>query len=167
MAAVPRDGDTLSLVVVGSERAGASSRYPSTCLVPAILESGCRLGQRMSPRRRKPGAGPDPKCPTENHPRSLLFPMARSPLPLRQIFHYPWPVATPNPRGVTLFAGSTCRQGASDPMPSISTTSTRSALQIAVSPRIQFMLPSTPAVPLWVFNPSLLRPSEGGHWTLP
>lgn len=64
----PWDGDTLSLLVVGSERAGDSSGYPSRYLVPAILESDCRLGQRMSPRRRKPGAGPDPKCPTENHP---------------------------------------------------------------------------------------------------
>lgn len=60
---------------------GVSSRYLPAYLVPAILESDCRLGQRMLPRRRKPGAGPDPKCPTENHPRSLLFPIARSPSP--------------------------------------------------------------------------------------
>lgn len=72
-----------------------------------------------------------------------FVPESSLPLPLKQIFGYPWPVATPKSRGVTLFAGSICRQGASDAMPSISAASTHSALQVAVSPRIQFMLPPT------------------------
>lgn len=137
----PWDGDTLSLLVVGSERAGDSSRYPSRYLVPAILESDCRLGQRMSPRRRKPGAGPDPKCPTENHPstqapKEPFVPDSSLPPPPPPQTNIRLPLASRHPqsRGVTLFAGSICRQGASDAMPSISTTSTQCPADCSVVP---------------------------------
>lgn len=119
----------------------------------------------MLPRRRKPGAGPDPKCPTENHPRSLLFPIARSPPPPQTNIRLPLASRHPQSIGVTLFAGSTCRQGASDAMPSISTT--HSALQIAVSRQIQFMLPSTCSAALGLQSSTLETDClECGHRTL-
>lgn len=89
----PWDGDALSLVLVGSERAGVSSRVPPTCKYSSLIagwDKECRLGGR------KPGAGPDPKCATEDHPGlpglpgSLLFvPDSSLPLPLKQIFGLP------------------------------------------------------------------------------
>lgn len=148
----PWDGDTVSLVVVGSERAGASSRYPSTYLVPAMLESDCRLGQRMSPRRRKPGAGPDPKCPTENHPRSLLFPMmARSPSPSNK-----YSTRCDAVRRQHLQAGSLGRNAKYQHH-----FHPQCPADCSVAPN-SIHAASHLAVPLWIFNPALLRLSEDG-----
>lgn len=123
----PWDGDTLC--IVSSAPSGLEPPVQAPTCSTDCMEPDCRLGQRMSPRRRDPGAGPDPKLSTENHPGlpgKPFVPDGSLPLPLKQIFGYPWPVATPKSRGVTPFAGSICRQGASDAMPSISTTCTHS-----------------------------------------
>lgn len=74
-----------------------SSAFNAGVSLPAGTKNEGRLG------RRKPGAGPDPKCSTENHSRSLLSPRARSPSPSNKhlaTHGYPWPVATPKSREV-------------------------------------------------------------------
>lgn len=92
-----------------------------------------------------------------------FVPESSLPLPLKQIFGYPWPVATPKSRGVTLFAGSICRQGASDAMPSISAASTHSALAdysvVPNSIHAAFHLRCR-------LGSSILRLSAGGHWAI-
>lgn len=127
--------------VVGSERTGVPS---ASTYLPAVLTawSLCRLGQRMSPRRAGSRGGSRPQIVHGKPPRAAraarkpFVPGGSLPLPLKQIFGYPWPVATPKSRGVTPFAGSICRQGASDAMPSISTTCAHSGpADCSVAPR--------------------------------
>ena len=78
------------------------------------------------------------------------MPDSSFPLPLKQIFDRPRPSRHPQIESVTLSAGSVCRQGALDAMPSISTTPTHSALQIANSIHAAFHVQSH-------FRSSILR----------
>lgn len=154
--------------VVGSERAGAPS---TSTYLPAVLtawsliagwDKECRLGGGIPGRVQTPTVQGKP-------PRKPFVPDGSLPLPLKQIFGYPWPVATPKSRGVTPFAGSICRQGASDAMPSISTTCTHSgpadcsvaptSIHAAFHPAVHACRAAS-GLDSWGL-------SGGGHWTLP
>lgn len=140
-------------------RAGWSPQY-----LQCWMESDCPDGTKNIASAAGSRGGSRPQMSTGKPPLdwSLLFPTAPPPPQTNTLL--PLPSRHPQiERGVTLFAGSICRQGASDAMPGISTTylSAPSALQTAVLPRVQFMLPP-PTVPFgsciletiwpWPFN---------------
>lgn len=150
-----RLGYSLSTCVVGSERAAVSSTHVQcwTSLAPPV-------GTKKVASAAGSRGGSRPQMSTENHPRSLVFPIARSPSPSNKYLTALGPVATPKVekcdavRRQHLQAGSLGRNAKYQHH-----TPTHSALQIANSIHAASHLQSH-------FRSSILRLFRGVYCTL-
>lgn len=137
-------------------RASCSLQYARTILDKVWLPAGTKKVASAAGSR----GGSRPQLSTENHPRSLVFPIARSPSPSNKYLTALGPVATPKiekcdaVRRQHLQAGSLGRNAKYQHH-----TPTHSALQIANSIHAASHLQSH-------FRSSILRLFRGGYCTL-